>query len=190
MSTYSQTIQAGKSWDIGIPGDLIRIISVTGPVDLTVKNNGLPISKATGVLEGYWSKPPGGFNGMLIESATTQTVTVAIVAGEAGYDRAAGVISVANIPATGGAYTNTQKTVTNASAQLLPANSGRRNLLIQNKSLAGSVWLAFGVAATTANGVKLGPGGVYEAPGFYLPTNDIYAIGDIASNAEIVVLEG
>lgn len=91
--------------------------------------------------------------------------------------------------ADAGAYTQSQKTVTNASAQLLAAKAGRKFLLVQNKDAAGSIFVNMtGVAATTANGVKIAPGGSLLIDR-HCPSAEIRAIGDIASNANIVAVE-
>ena len=85
---------------------------------------------------------------------------------------------------------NTQKTVTNASAQLVAANTSRNYLLVQNKDLAGDVYVTFGSgAATTAAGVKIAAGGSFELNSNVI-TSEVRAIGSIASNANVVVVEG
>ena len=79
--------------------------------------------------------------------------------------------------------------MTNASAQLLAANAARQYLLIQNKDGAGNLYIAFGKAATVANGVRIIPGGAYELVGV-CSTQEIRAIGDIASNPNVTTVEG
>lgn len=102
----------------------------------------------------------------------------------------AGSVPVSNLPANQGAFTNTAKTVTNASASLVAANAARRYLEIQNKDAAGSIFVnVAGAAATTANGRKIGPGESW-ALSVYMPTGEVFAIGDAGSNANIVVIEG
>jgi hypothetical protein len=97
--------------------------------------------------------------------------------------------SIASIVSSRSANANTQKTVTSTSAQLMAAAAARNYLLIQNKDASGSIYLNFGAgAATVANGVLVGPGGNYEPS--VIPTDAIQAIGSIASNANIVVVEG
>ena len=97
--------------------------------------------------------------------------------------------SVASVVSSRAAFTNTQKTVANTEGQLLAANSVRNYLLIQNKDASGDVYVTFGAApATTAAGVKIAAGGFYEPS--VVPTDQIRAIGSIASNANVVVVEG
>lgn len=86
-------------------------------------------------------------------------------------------------------FTNTQKIVTNASATLLAANASRNYLMIQNNDPTGVIFVAFGVAATLAAGVRIAAGGYWEWDSA-APINSVQAIGSIASNANIVVLEG
>lgn len=85
--------------------------------------------------------------------------------------------------------TNTAKTVTNASSQLLAANAGRKYLLIQNKDSAGTIYVSFGAAATVANGIKISPGGFWEWDKA-IPVNAVHAIGDAANNPNVAVVEG
>ncbi|AVS74489.1 hypothetical protein [Paracidovorax cattleyae] len=84
---------------------------------------------------------------------------------------------------------NLQKTVTNASAQLLAAKVGRQYMLVQNRDAAASLYLAFGKAATVAAGVRVVPGGAFELVGT-MTEQAIFAIGDVASNANVVTVEG
>lgn len=88
-----------------------------------------------------------------------------------------------------GTGANTQKTVTNTSTSLVAANLNRDYLLIQNKDTTGIIYINFGAAATSANGLRIAPGASFELNSNIL-TAQIFAIGDIASNANIVVIEG
>lgn len=95
-----------------------------------------------------------------------------------------------NKSATSAAFANTAKTVTSASTQLIAANTARQYLMIQNRDATGNIFLNFGAAAATqANGIKITPGGFWEWD-TTIPTTAIQAIGDIASNANILVVEG
>lgn len=86
-------------------------------------------------------------------------------------------------------WTNTQKTVTTTAAQLVASNANRKYLLIQNKDASGSIYVTFNATATVANGVLIGPGASYELNS-NVSTDSVSAIGSIASNANIVVVEG
>jgi hypothetical protein len=103
-----------------------------------------------------------------------------------------GVSITGVLPVRGNAaLTSTARTVTNAAANLLGGNSARTYLLIQNKDSAGRIWIAFGGAATQANGILIPPGGFVEWDGSgTVPTGAVSAIGDLASNTNIVTLEG
>lgn len=76
-------------------------------------------------------------------------------------------------------------TLADLSIQLIPANPGRRYLLIQNNSSV-AVWLNFGISAVASppsiqllgNGV-----GVYEQEGNDVYTGAIYAIASGSNNA-------
>lgn len=100
-----------------------------------------------------------------------------------------GATMVAQRNTTLAAVTNSQKTVTNASAQLLAANSARQYLLIQNNDQSGAIFVAFGTAAGLTTGLRIGPGGFWEWDSS-VPLQDVFAIGSIASNANVVTVEG
>lgn len=118
--------------------------------------------------------------------ASDQTIKISYGHGEISAARVSGSVAITN----GASMTNSNKTVTNASGQVLAANSARRFLMIQNKDAAGIIYVTVdGSAATTANGLKIGPDGVLILDAI-VPTGQINAIGSIASNANIVVVEG
>ncbi|WP_430433984.1 hypothetical protein [Methyloversatilis sp.] len=186
-----EAIQAGATVKFNIPGRNFRLIETTGPVNVTFYRRGAEIAESVQVEAGYsekWEQDSEGFEQVEFYSATAQTIKFAVrMESSVSYDRAVGNVAVTN---TGGTFNNTAKTVTNASGGFLSANTLRRYLLIQNKSASGNIWVCFGNGpATTANGVKIPPGGSYEMQGF-APTNNIQAIGDIASNPEVLVVEG
>lgn len=193
MQTYEQTLAAGEVWVLDVPGDLVRILDCTAAVDLQLTRSGIPFAEARAMLAGLKVRAAHGFSGIRITNgATPQTVKVFIAEGDVDYDRpqVSGAISVANLPAAQGAFTQANKTVTNASAQLLAANAARRYLLIQNNDAAGDIYVTLdGTAATTAKGIKIAAGGSYECQG-YCPSGEIRAIGSIGSNANVVAVEG
>lgn len=181
---------AGERKEFYDPGDFFRLLAATDPVTVTFYRNGAEVAEADHVGEGYAEKfRLEGFDRFAIVSATAQTLQfVARLGNDVLYDTPpTGDVQVTNV---NGAFTQSQKTVTNASAQLLAANAQRRYLLIQNNDASGDVYINLtGVAATTANGIKIAAGGSYECQGF-APTAAITAIGSIASNANVVAVEG
>lgn len=189
MQTYTQTLAAGQQWSLEVPGSYFRLMDAAAAVDVAFYRQGvkLPLGDIRAVLSGLWASPRGGFDRVTITASAAGSVAVGIGDGQAGYDRQQGSVTVTNV---NGVFFNAAKTVTNASAQLQAANALRRYLLIQNKDAAGAIFVTLdGTAATTANGVKIPPGGSYELQAF-VPVGAIMAIGDIASNANIVTVEG
>lgn len=87
------------------------------------------------------------------------------------------------------AFTNSNPTVTNGNGQLLAAKPTRNYLLIQNNDATGYIAVTFAVAATLTLGVRIAAGGYWEWASS-VPTDAVNAIGSIASNANIVVVEG
>jgi len=97
-------------------------------------------------------------------------------------------VSASITPAPGSTFAATAPTVTNASAQLLAANSSRKFLSIQNNDTTGILYVNFG-AVSTAAAFKIAAGAtlILDAA---VPTTTITAIGSIASNANVVLVEG
>lgn len=185
------TIQAATRLEFYEPGDFFRLLDCDFPVDVTYYKNGQEIARAEGVAEGYAEKfERTEFDRWTISSATTQTLQfVARLGNSVNYDAPpTGSVDIKN---KRGAFVQTTPTVTSASAQLLAANASRSYLLIQNNSTTGDIFVRLdGAAATTANGIRIpGNGGSYELQD-YNPTGAVTAIGSIASNPNIVIVEG
>lgn len=201
------TITAGQTLEFFEPGDFFRIMEAVNPLTLIFYRNGAEVARAEGVSEGYAERFRGeGFDRYRITSATTQAIQfVARQGNEVAYDKPptgaiTGTVALdaptlaalesVNVQNNQGAFTQAQKTVTSSSATLQAANAARRYLLIQNNDATGIVYVNLnGAAATAANGVRLLAGASLELTG-YVPSGAITAIGSIASNANVVVVEG
>jgi hypothetical protein len=185
------TLGAGVAVEFYEPADFFRVLAAPAvDVSLIFYRNGAEVSQAQNIGAGYAENFEVAYDKLRIQSAGGGAVAfVSRLGGQVRYDTPPnGAVTVTN---TSGPVANTQKTVTSASAQLVAANAGRRYLLIQNKDAAGIVYINFGAgAATAANGVKISAGGSYVADANYCPDGAIQAIGDIASNANVVVVEG
>jgi len=200
MQTYSQTFAASTTWKLEIAGSYYTTLACTNAVNVRLYKGGkqLDLGQINGLLAGLEVGPlqraPDGaaaFDRVEIDVTGPDTVTVGIGNGDARYNRQnTGVAISSNKAPITSAAANATKTVTNASAQLIAANANRQYLLIQNNDATGNIFITFGaVAATTALGVKIEAGGTYEMAAV-VSTQEIRAIGDIASNAHIVVVEG
>lgn len=199
MQTFAQSFAGATTWELNVPGAYFATLECSYPVNVRFYKGGklLDLGEIKGLLSGLEVSFGGCGNGaaaafdrVQIDVQAGDAVKVGIGNGQARYNRAQGSVTVtsAKAPQSAG-FDNLQKTVTNASAVLLAANSARQYLLVQNKDLAGAVYLAFGKAATVAAGVRVIPGGAFELVGT-VTTQAVYAIGDIASNANVVTVEG
>lgn len=185
------TIQAGGVLDFYERSDFFRLLDADGPVSVVFYSNGKEVARAEQIGEGYAEHFDGGreFDRVVITSATAQAIAfVTRYGARVSYDKAptGGTVLVGQQ----GAMTQAAANVTNASAQLLADKATRRFLMVQNNHATASVFLNLaGAAATVAAGVKLGPGGSLLLDNF-VPSAAIFAIGDIASNTAVVVVEG
>jgi len=195
---FSLSAVAGVSQPINARGNMVAYYEETGGgADVAIVVKLVGGSGGAFVLRpGEGVELPEAASGFVVANkngANTIAGTLKIGEGKFSGKNIAGSVTVSNFPAEvvpNGAFTNTQKTVTNASGVLVAANAARRYLMIQNNDAAGIIYVTLdGTAATTAKGVKISAGGSYELQGF-VPSGEIRAIGSIASNANCVVVEG
>lgn len=184
-------LTAGQRVEFYEPGDFFRLMAATSDLTVDYYRNGKEIADAVGVTVGYAEKFEGeGFDRFVITNgATAQTVTIASRNGSSvQYDTPPnGQVTVTN---TGGtAWNFQQKTVTTTAAVMIATNAARRYLFIQNKDNTGNIWIQFGANPTITTGIKIEPGASFEMANF-VATNGVYAIGDIASNPNVTVVEG
>lgn len=203
----SQNFSAGVALEFQEPADFIRLLE-TPANDLTLifYRNGAEVARASNVGEGYAERFAVPFDkvristegGGLVEFVTrlgaqvaydkppTGSITGTVELGAASL----AALETINVVDVAGAYTQAQKTVTNASTQMLAANASRAYLLIQNNDATGIIYVNLtGAAATTLNGVKLGPGASLEIAG-HCPSAAITAIGSLATQSNVIAVEG
>jgi hypothetical protein len=183
---YTDTISANATIRRLYSGALFKIISSTGA--LNVRTDLVDLSSLVSG-QGFQDAP---YQFLELKDASGASNTVRYVVATEGFlDGITGSMQITqNVPVRSGSFANTAATVTNASAQLVAANSARTYLLIQNKDASGNIFVNFGsAAATVANGIKIGPGGNFEMSQNQ-STQDLQCIGDMASNTNILVVEG
>lgn len=183
---YTDTLTAGSVLPRLFSGAYFNILSSTGAIN--VKTDGVNLKGLTAG-QGFEKQP---FTRIEITEASGATNTITYVIADEGFLAGlTGAMQITStVPVQSGSFANAAKTVTTASAVLVAANTARKYLLVQNKDPAGNIYLNFGAgAATVANGIKIQPGGNYEMDGAQ-STQAIQCIGDIASNANVLVVEG
>jgi hypothetical protein len=180
---YTYTLAANASINLPVTGDYFKVMSATGLVCVRSDFGSLDDLIAGQGLE----NTPFKFLTIINKTASPNTVRI-FVGDEHFIDGMTGSIAVTSTAMpTAGSHVNTQATVTNVAAQLDAVNAARKYLLIQNNHATGIVYLGFSAGVTAANGIKVVPGGFYEPA--CVPTGAIFAIGDIASNASVVIVE-
>lgn len=185
VGNYTVTIGAGSVHRHPSQGRYFKIISATGPVNVRTERFRLNALIAG---QGMEDVP---YDYLEITDASGASNTITFVVGDTGFiDGLQGSINVATqAPVQSGSFANSNNTVTSGGGVLVAANTARKYLLIQNNSTTGTIYVRFGSAATVATGVVITPGGVYEMSDVQ-STQAVYAIGDIASNANVTVVEG
>lgn len=196
MQTYQQTFAAATTWQLNVPGSYFVTLDCTQTVNVRLYKGGkkLDLGDINGLLAGLEIGPltnigdPAAFDRVEIDVQAGDTVKVGIGNGAARYNRGASSVTIAG--GMNGNFGHFAANVTSAGITLRPAKANRRYLLIQNKDSVGNIWIDTGwTTATTTNGLKIPPGGSYEINGF-CPSGPIGAISDIASNNNVIVVEG
>ena len=179
----NETIQAGQTLEFTEKADFFRILAAGSPLTIMFYRGGGEVARAENVGAGYSEKFDVPFDKVIFRSVVTNAIsTVTRLGNEVTYDQPPN-------GAVNGSFSQTQKTVANATGQLMSANTKRRYLLIQNNDAAGEIFIRLdGVAATITNGIKIEAAGSIELTGF-VPTGEIMAIGSIASNTNIIAVE-
>ena len=149
-------------------GRYFRLLEADGPVDLTFyDDNGQPLGELIGVLGGFAvdardfgqekiGKTTAIFGSVGINSATAQTITVAITRVPVEYDRITGTISTTT--SSGSTVTDSGAVAVTATATaLIAAGSGRKAVRFYNN---GANTVALGSASIT-----FATGTVFVAPG-------------------------
>lgn len=172
-------------------GDFFRLMQDgSGSFNVNFYLQGVKVTESIGIRAGYSERFLNGMGFDAYEvyavSAATGVQFVSRLGNVVTYDTPpTGSVTIAN-----GGFSQAQATVTTASSTISAVNLGRRYLLIQNKDTTGTIYVRIdGAAATAANGLTIEPGGSFEISG-RCPNGAITAIGDIASNANIIVIEG
>lgn len=188
------SIKTGQTETLPLRGDGLRLVSASVPIYFREENGGLDFYLEQGEQAIFDDKVFKSLQVWHLNGAD-QTIIVTVSEG-ARFNGAkisgavtitSGTVNLGNPTQSTGS--NTNATVTNASAQLVAANASRKYLLIQNKDASGNIYINFGAAATVANGLKIQAGGSFEL-NCNLLTAAINAIGDIASNSNIVIVTG
>lgn len=198
MQTFSQTFAGATTWTLNIPGKFFTVLGSTNPVNVRLYNKGKQLElgeikninagiEIGGMVEGVQ------FDQVQIDTTAADTVTIGVGNGQSRYNRGNANVTVVQNRIAQMVPTNTAKTVTNASAQLLAANVNRQYLMIQNRDPAGILYVKFGAAAVTGgtngDGIMIAAGGALELDSI-VPTTAVQCIGSIASNANVLVVEG
>lgn len=184
ISTYTFTIPGNGLVRQPMVAEDFKILQSTGLVDVRSS-----FGKVSGLGAGQGLKnTPFTYLEIYDASGAANTVKLVVGGGDQFVDSNSGSVSVSSnkMPVIAG-VTETLATVTSAGGLARAANTGRSYLMIQNNDASGSVFLKFGSAATVGS-FKIPPGGFLE---MLAPCTDaIYMIGSIASNPNVVILEG
>lgn len=178
---YPFAIAAGGMQIIPVSGAKFLVRSTTGPVNVRWQTGFLANLEAG---QGYNVRD--GFAQLTLTNDGAGAIAGFVQVADDDFidNRIAGEVAL-NIRTT---YAQTAPAVGLVSSVLLAANTSRKYVLVQNNHATATIYLGFGIAATVAGGLKVGPGGFYES-GLAVHSGAINVIGD-AANTAVVVVEG
>ncbi len=124
-------------------------------------------------------------SGVVIEGKTSGGAFVPALVGADGtlYANISGVLTMG-----GTTWSQTAVTVTSGVTAIVAADSTLKYIQIYNGSATGNIFIGPFSPVSSTTGYKVGPGQA-NAP-LSPPINGLWAIGDIASNASIIVTTG
>lgn len=166
-----------------VAGAYFKIISATGAVTVEF-DSGVMRGLIAG--QGLQETP---FSSLMFTDESGAANTLSVIVGDRNFvdSRVTGSVTFSPLAAD---FTNAAATVTNASGQLLAANATRQYLLIQNNDAAGYVYVRLdGGVATAATGIRLAPNGGSLELQTMVPAGAITAIGSIANNPNVLIVE-
>lgn len=179
------TVPAGASYVLPVAGSFFKITAA--PDRLKVKAEFGTLDGIT-VGQGVTNSP---YTSLVFQDRSGSDQSVTLIHGEGDFiDSATSIVTIAANKAAQVNVGVIPKTVTSTSGAFLAVSPNRQILQIQNKDATGTIWFSTSAPTTQANGIKIGPGQMWEAPSTGCPISGFTAIGDIASNANIVVMEG
>lgn len=183
---YTVTVTANGSIRLPVQGTYFKIVTCTGTLQVQTESANLSGLQAGDGL----SAAPFTFITITDRSGAANTVRLVISDSEFINSPTVNTAITANKNPISASFANTAKTVTTTSGQLIAGNLVRQYLMIQNRDVTGTLYIKFGSsAATLADGLKISPGGFWEWDTAQ-SSQAVQAIGDIASNANILVIEG
>jgi len=190
MSHFNESFGAAELKRFESPGTFFRILDSLYNVDVVFFRNRMKIETVKAVGAGFFFDTSLGFDAVEITCPSAQTISFLASEGRVGIDRTEIAVDVSGALQVAFGGSSAQKTVANVSGQLVAQNMSRKYLLIQNNDGTGVIWLNFGVgAAVVGAGVRLSPGQALEF-NYAMTSSAIQAIGSIASNANVAVVEG
>lgn len=165
MRPYLIKIKPDSTEEIAVTGRYIRVDDSAVPVVIETRDgqNKVTLSEGNAV-------KVAPFSGVRIshESASEQIIRLYISdQGEIESSNIAGLVSVDNLAADQGAFTQGRVSLTNANQPLLAANPARRFLMLQNNDAAAVMRFTLdGNPATASNGFRLQPGDSFDLQGY------------------------
>lgn len=181
MKTRKFIIPPGEPFEIAVQGDYVRVKQ--SAVDLLIENADAGESVEMSEGEDFDFSM---FKTLRVshEDASEQTVKLTISKGKRGGSaKVGGAVSVSNLGADQGAFSQGRASVTNVNQTIIAANAARRFLMIQNNDVSQTLRVTLsGVAATAAQGFRIGPGDSLDLSG-YQSTAAVNAIMEAATGA-------
>lgn len=167
MDVDTYVLTANKESIIHTPGRFLMLMETNGPINIQLIKNRSRVSEvARNVESGYktfpgdWEDREDRFDGFVLTSTTTQTVTVGVSerAGDLNQVQL-GAGSKTQVKGNDTASYGTVALSTAAATQIKAATSGRHSISLQPQN--GDIYVAFDNSVTSSNGFLVKSGQVY-----------------------------
>lgn len=183
-------IGAGQVEEIAAVGAYLRIKSAAVPLLIEIEGGKSRFEIAKG---GSVKVMPFTRFSVSHSSGTDQAIVIAV--GDEGEEQTEGVmtgdVAVSNLKSAVqvGNSSLVRRTITTSAGALASVNPNRAFISIRNQDDVGTIWISSS-SVSVGNGWKLGPGESIEFMGGAVFTGVLIAIGDAASNPNVMVWEG
>lgn len=187
MKQITLKILPGSVEEFGITGDYVRVKSASVPVRVEVENGQVDATIEEG--DALNLKP---FNRLRVSHSDAAEQTVVLFVGNgtsADGAKVGGSVAINSLPANNGDVSQSSFMATNGGASdAVAENLSRRFLLVQNTHASAVLYVAFGVDATTSNGMRITAGGSLLLDNF-VPRSRVSLLGGALLHS-VVIAEG
>lgn len=182
---FNTFMLGGQRAEIVELGNQLRVLKGTVPFDVRFFRQGVVIQESKGVSAGFSETFDQPFDKVEIYTLSTQEIQIFTR-----HKSRTEVVTPAEprLNTQRDYFFHTAPLVMNFSGVLIVENLSRKYLVIQNNHATGNIWIRMDGEPASAADIKIKPGDklVFD---LHVPKGEISAVGDLATNNAVSVLE-